>query len=266
MDIPVGDASLGNPYASASQRARVISEAWVKAHGYCLACESDRLRPTSPNTQARDFECDRCGHAYELKSSLLPFGKKITDGAYSSMMRRIEASTVPSFLLLHYTATWNLANLFAVHHAFITAEVVEERKPLAETARRAGWIGCNILLSGIPPEGRIPLILRGTEVPKQESRSRFTTVEKLTDLDPSQRGWAISVLRLLHRMGEQRFTIADAYTFESELSHMYPANKNVRPKIRQQLQILRDAGLLTFEARGTYRLTQTFGDARLLLQ
>ena len=229
-------------------------------HGYCLACDNDSLHPTSPNTQVRDFECDRCGHPYELKSSLTPFAKRITDGAYTSMMRRISTSTVPSFLLLQYTATWNLANLSAIHHVFITPQAIEQRNPLAETARRAGWVGCNILLSGIPPEGRISLISNGIEIPKQECRRRFTTVEQLANLSPSERGWTATVLRLLHRMDGQEFTTSDAYKLESELRCLYPANKNVRPKIRQQLQVLRDAGLLIFESRGRYRLAQTDTD------
>jgi type II restriction enzyme len=161
---------------------------------------------------------------------------------------------------MQYTATWNLANLFAIHHVFITPEAIEQRKPLAETARRAGWVGCNILLSGIPPEGRIPLILEGVWVPRQECRSRFATVERLAVLTPSIRGWTATVLGLLHRKGKQRFTIADAYELESELKRIYPANMNVRPKIRQQLQVLRDAGLLIFESRGTYRLAQISAD------
>ncbi len=34
----------------------------------------------------------------------------------------------------------------------------------------------------------------------------------------------------------------------------YPNNKNVRPKIRQQLQVLRDLGLIEFEGQGKYTL------------
>ncbi len=255
MEVPTGDASLGDGYASASQRARVVTEAWIKSYGYCLACESDKLLPTASNTQARDFECDRCGHPYELKSSTSPFARRVTDGAYASMMRRIQTSTVPSFLLLQYTATWSLVNLFAIHHALITSSAIERRKALALTARRAGWVGCNILLSGIPPEGRIALIERGIAMPKEQSRLRFASIERLSGLSASQRGWAAAVLRLLHGLGKERFSTDDAYTLEPELSRLYPANHNVRPKIRQQLQLLRDAGLLSFESRGIYRLS-----------
>jgi type II restriction enzyme len=38
------------------------------------------------------------------------------------------------------------------------------------------------------------------------------------------------------------------------LSRLYPNNKHVKPKIRQQLQVLRDHGYLEFESKGRYRL------------
>jgi type II restriction enzyme len=43
--------------------------------------------------------------------------------------------------------------------------------------------------------------------------------------------------------------------FEDKLGKLYPNNNNVRPKIRQQLQFLRDNGYLEFLSRGRYRLT-----------
>ena len=42
--------------------------------------------------------------------------------------------------------------------------------------------------------------------------------------------------------------------FEERLSRLYPGNHNVRPKIRQQLQVLRDRGWLEFVGRGRYRV------------
>lgn len=41
---------------------------------------------------------------------------------------------------------------------FFVPELVEKRKPLADNARRAGWVGCNILFDKIPIQGRIPII------------------------------------------------------------------------------------------------------------
>lgn len=241
-------------YTSKSQLARVMTESWVAKNGYCLACDSDRILPTAVNTQARDFECQVCRHPYELKSTLRPFGNKIVDGAFASMIRRIESGSVPSLLLLRYSETSTVIDLTAIHHSLITREIVQERKPLAPTARRAGWIGCNILLSGIPLEGRIPLIKSGMPVPKVGSRAIFAATEKLATQSLTNRSWARDLLNCLHRLPTSKFTLEQAYTFENELSLLYPENRNVRPKIRQQLQVLRDSGLVVFEGRGVYRL------------
>lgn len=87
--------------------ARVETERWVRDNGYCLACDSDELRPTAPNTPARDFECPVCAHPYELKASARPIGSRIVDGAYGSMMTRLRNNTAASFLLMRYSeVTW----------------------------------------------------------------------------------------------------------------------------------------------------------------
>lgn len=226
----------------------------MASNGYCLACESERILPTVANTQARDFECQACGHPYELKSALKPFGTKIVDGAYASMIRSIESGGVSSFLLLRYSHSSTVTDLLVIHRSLITREVIQERRPLSPSARRAGWIGCNILLGGIPPEGRIPLIQNGIAVPKESSRALFAATERLGTQPVGSRSWSRALLNCLHQLPAPRFTLEQAYRFERELSSLYPENKNVRPKIRQQLQVLRDAGLLVFEGRGTYRL------------
>jgi type II restriction enzyme len=234
--------------------ARIMSESWIARNGYCLACDSDQIFQTAANTQARDFECHDCGHPYELKSALKPFGTKIIDGAYASMIRRIEDGSVSSFLLLRYSQSSVVTDLVAIHHSLITREVIQERKPLSPTAKRAGWVGCNILLGGIPPEGRIPLIQNGIPVLKENSRAVFAATERLGKHSIKSRSWSRALLNCLHRLPTPRFTLEQAYRFEREFSSQYPHNKNVRPKIRQQLQVLRDTGLVIFEGGGTYRL------------
>ena len=58
------------------------------------------------------------------------------------------------------------------------------------------------------------------------------------------------------RTGRPDFTLTDLYAFEARLSALHPANRHVRPKIRQQLQVLRDRGWLAFgERRGRYRVS-----------
>jgi len=50
------------------------------------------------------------------------------------------------------------------------------------------------------------------------------------------------------------FTTADVYAFERELEKLHPDFTKAEVKIRQQLQVLRDAGLLLHVERGVWRL------------
>ncbi|HEV7229029.1 hypothetical protein [Brevundimonas sp.] len=61
-------------------------------------------------------------------------------------------------------------------------------------------------------------------------------------------------MKAVEAVGKPEFDIDEVYAHEAALSALYPDNHNVRPKIRQQLQVLRDRGWLEFtERRGSYR-------------
>ena len=49
-------------------------------------------------------------------------------------------------------------------------------------------------------------------------------------------------MRCVEAIGRDAFSLDDVYAYEAQLSALYPGNANVRPKIRQQLQVLRDQG------------------------
>ena len=170
------------------------------------------------------------------------------------MLRAIRADRTPNLLVLQYSTTWLVQNLLLIPRMFFTESVVEKRKPLGPGARRAGWIGCNILMGEIPPDGKIPMICFGVPVRKERVREEFSRVKQLANLPPSLRGWTLDVLRVVRQLGKPGFTLEDMYVFEPELKALHPKNQNVRPKIRQQLQVLRDLGLLRFGAKGNYYL------------
>jgi len=54
-------------------------------------------------------------------------------------------------------------------------------------------------------------------------------------------GWAKLVFEYLP---DKEFSTNQLYSHEQEFSNIYPENKNIKAKIRQQLQILRDMGLI----------------------
>jgi|SRR5579883_830047 type II restriction enzyme len=147
-----------------------------------------------------------------------------------------------------------VVNFFVVPKQFFVREIIEERKPLASTARRAGWIGCNILLNQIPTSGKVFVVQDGRIRPKQEVLAQWQKTLFLREEGEEARGWLIEVMKCVERIGRREFQLDDVYAFEGALSALYPNNRHVKQKIRQQLQVLRDKGYLDFVARGYYRL------------
>jgi type II restriction enzyme len=170
------------------------------------------------------------------------------------MLRSIRADKVPNLLVLHYSIDWFVRNLLLVPRFFFSESAIEERKPLTPQARRAGWVGCNILLAQIPPEGKIAMVSEGLPVPESRVRDEFARIRNLAKIPPSVRGWTLDVLKAARCLGKSQFMLKDVYQFEDELRVSHPGNHNIRPKIRQQLQVLRDVGLAEFVGRGEYRL------------
>jgi type II restriction enzyme len=207
------------------------------------------------NSPVADFFCAACKEEYELKSQKSLFSNKIMDGSYRTKCERLEASNNPNLLLLNYDLKQlSVTNFLVVPKHFFVREIIEERKPLSSTARRAGWIGSNILLNEVPESGKIFIVRSGQELPKEAVLAKWQRTLFLRDQDQEARGWLIEVMKCVESMGRQEFTLDDVYAFESKLGRLYPGNRNVRPKIRQQLQFLRDRGFLDFVSRGYYRL------------
>jgi type II restriction enzyme len=67
------------------------------------------------------------------------------------------------------------------------------------------------------------------------------------------RGWTLDILRIVQSFGKREFGLAEVYAFEHELSRAHPDNRHIQPKIRQQLQILRDLRFVEFLGGGRYR-------------
>lgn len=115
-------------------------------------------------------------------------------------------------------------------------------------------------------------------IPPEEVRDKFKRVKPLKDIPVTQRGWTLDVLNIVRRLVESRrrgdesgsaagkeaslltsaptgeFTTADACIFERQLGQLHPDNRNVKAKIRQQLQELRDRNLLLHIDRNRWRL------------
>ena len=69
-----------------------------------------------------------------------------------------------------------------------------------------------------------------------------------------KRGWTLDVLQVVQSLNKKEFLLSDVYAHADTLAKLHPKNAHVRDKIRQQLQVLRDLGLLSFLGAGSYRL------------
>jgi hypothetical protein len=105
-----------------------------------------------------------------------------------------------------------------------------------------------------------------SKVPK-ETQVRFEKTEKEIFPEPENdlydagvetiamalSGWRLDVFNIVSKIPQNIFDLDSVYKFENELQKLHPGNKNVEPKIRQQLQQLRDLGLIEFICPGLYR-------------
>ena len=253
--MKLGFEEAQTAYTSASQSARAWTERWVREWVFCPNCGSPRISQFEVNRPVADFFCASCSEEYALKSQKTRFAAKVLDGAFRTMCDRLAESNNPSLFLLNYDLQQReVRSLFVVPKQFFIREIIEQRKPLAPTARRAGWIGCNIMLNQISASGKIFIVRDGQVQPKELVLAQWRKTLFLREEGTEARGWLIEVMKCVEMIGRSEFQLDDVYAFESRLSQLYPNNRHVRQKIRQQLQVLRDHGYLDFVSRGYYRL------------
>ncbi|PIQ88484.1 MAG: restriction endonuclease [Candidatus Omnitrophica bacterium CG11_big_fil_rev_8_21_14_0_20_42_13] len=248
--------TLAERYKSPSQKAKSLTEDWVNRQGYCPNCGAPNFVKLENNRPVADFLCAKCQEEFELKSNKHDFKTKVVDGAYDTMTKRLGSRNNPNLFLLNYDLQkLEVINLSVIPKHFFVPSIIEKRKPLAPTAERAGWIGCNILLQSIPQAGKIFLVKNKViklknKVLAEWQKTLFLREEK----DVKSKGWIIDVMNCIERLAKKEFTLDEVYNFEAILQAKHPGNKHIKDKIRQQLQFLRDKGYLEFIGRGRYRV------------
>ena len=252
--------SIANDLSSRSQIARRVTEDWAKNNFFCLACPSEEVVAEKPNMPVRDFVCPHCATAYQLKGKNGHHGNVVANSAYDPKIAAIRQGNAPNYAFLDYSRdNWKVTNLFVVPGHFITETVVIPRNLLPTTARRAGWVGSNILLSKLPPEGRIAVVSDGFPIDPEIVRANWNKFRFLKDDPRASGGWGAQVLasvRLLQTATNQAdFTLPTFYAwFRDALAAQHPNNHHIDARIRRQLQLLRDNNVLEFLGRGRYRI------------
>lgn len=245
---------LGSSYKSRTQQIRVMSESWIMENAYCVACGSLLLQYPN-NKPFADLFCPKCGEEYEIKCSKNSILKRIVDGAYATMIEKILKGLSPNMFHIQYAPnTYDVLTLTLIPRQFIVPDIIIKRPPLSDKARRRGWIGCIIASERIPSSGKIAILVNGVETTQSEVLKMYQRVKFIQSDKLAYRGWTMDVMRCIEKLNKPIFLLSEMYQFIGELSRLHPANKNIEAKIRQQLQILRNAGYLNFLGRGRYSL------------
>ena len=212
MDLAL-DPSVATSYKSPAQRARVITEHWAVANLFCPACTSDYLEPLRPNAVVADYHCPNCTARYQLKSKAGSFGGIVTNSAYQPKMLAIQSGQAPNYAFLRYSSlNWTVVDLFIIHGHFFTPAIIQKRPPLPPTARRAGWVGSNILLRDLPPDARVVVISDEQAVPLEDVRSAWSRFAFLGAGENAKGGWGADTLMCVREMqqatGSNKFALA----------------------------------------------------------
>ncbi|MCM1322477.1 MAG: hypothetical protein NC041_10380 [Bacteroides sp.] len=253
MDLHFNMQLIRN-YHNASQIARVLTENWFAANMFCPRCGNVPIGHFENNRPVADFYCASCSSEYELKSKHGKIDTKINDGAYAAMIKRITENNNPDLFCMRYDKQNALvSDLIFIPRYFFTPRIVEKRKPLKETARRANWVGCSILIGKLPEQAKIRIITDKNIRPVADIVDAVKKCDSIATKDITARGWLLDVLNCVNSIQTQDFSLADMYRFEKNLSALHPENNNIQPKIRQQLQFLRDKGFIAFLGNGRYK-------------
>ncbi|MBL0717989.1 MAG: restriction endonuclease [Alphaproteobacteria bacterium] len=243
------DIQLAAKYKAESQRVRVMSEAWVSSNVLCPMCNKT-FEQHRANNVGSDFHCSKCGEEFELKARKSK-SKKVVDGAYDTMIAKLNSDKNPNLLLLNYKMN-EVKDLILIPKYFFTTDIIEKRNKLSIKARRAGWTGCNILINRIPDSGKIYYI-RSTIMENQSDISRQFQKTLFLREDTELRGWNLDIMNCIDSIKSEEFDLGDIYKFENALFKRHPSNNYISDKIRQRLQYLRDKKYILFIGNGKYR-------------
>jgi len=247
-------STIADSYKNSSQKIRVLSEEWVYQNIFCPNC-GNYIEKYENNKEVADFFCAKCKEDYELKSkSGKSLGKIIPDGAYNSMINRIMSQNSPNFLFLNYDKiSYDVVNFIAVPNYIFLPDMIKKRRK--GIPNRPNYIMCNIDISTIPNSAKIYYIKEGKEVSRNqviETWQKTKFLKQTTNI--KSKGWLLDIINCIEKLNKSSFTLSEIYHFEDYLKLKHPENNNIKAKIRQQLQILRDKNYLQFISRGKYKL------------
>jgi type II restriction enzyme len=100
--------------------------------------------------------------------------------------------------------------------------------------------------------GKIYLIKDSVIINKNQVQEKWQQTCFLKSQTIEARGWLLDLILCIEKIPDRIFTLAQVYSFAGYLQQMHPNNNHIKDKIRQQLQCLRDKGVISFLGDGKY--------------
>jgi len=97
------------------------------------------------------------------------------------------------------------------------------------------------------------LVKDSKQINKDFVKEAFSKTIFLREKNDQAKGWIIDIMKCIDSISGTNFSLDDVYKFENILRLKHPQNNFIKDKIRQQLQILRDKGIIEFIGRGQYK-------------
>jgi hypothetical protein len=109
------------------------------------------------------------------------------------------------------------------------------------------------IIAKVPKEKRIKFEKSEKDLfPKYEPEDDLYDGGVTTIVDTLS-GWRLDTFNVVSKISANIFKLEQVYAYKQHLQELHPENRNVEAKIRQQLQELRDLGLVEFLGGGVYR-------------
>ena len=233
----------------------MLTEFWTANNIFCPICWS-ALVQHKIDKPVNDLFCRDCKADFELKSSKGNLWKTIPWWAYDIMMKEMANNPMHLFIL-KYAKDYTIKNFLVVPKYFFIPEIIQKRntsKVKQKNWKIRLWTWWNILFDKIPESWKIHYISNWTYKTRTEILKEWEKVKFLEKEKSSSKGWIFDIMICIEKLNKREFTLQDIYAFENELKLKHPKNNNIKPKIRQQLQFLRNKKYLEFIEKWKYKV------------
>ncbi|MBI3378740.1 MAG: hypothetical protein HY035_10150 [Nitrospirae bacterium] len=144
----------------------------------------------------------------------------------------------------------------------LTAKIAEDYRKVFKDTEATGIITAEIIskayniLQSVPKEKKPKFELKDKDLFKKVTEEDIEVDRYEGGIESIQNnlsGWVKDVFTVLNEIDSDVFRLNAVYKYEERLKTLHPRNTKIQEKSRQQLQKLRDLGLLQFVDRGVYR-------------